>query len=137
MTELEVLNKRFIFYVNDFMWLAPLNEISNEATFEVYNKELNVPLVSKILDFLNTEKYLSLELKSKDLLSSLSTQFWDNTLLSPLFHFSGIRLKDFQREIDFQMLFQMSSNDNDFYDYANWIVEVKDFRIVGVFREQL
>jgi len=137
MTELEVLNKRFIFYVNDSMWLAPLSEMSNEATFEVYNKELNVPLVSKILNFLNTEKHLSLELKSKDLLSNLSTQFWDNTLLNPVFHFSGITLKDFQREIDFQMLFQMSSKDNDFYDYANWIVDVKDFRIVGVFREQL
>ena len=88
-------------------------------------------------DAINTEKYLSLELKSKDLLSNLSTQFWDNTILSPVFHFSGITLKDFQREIDFQMSFQMSSNDNEFYDYANWVVDVKDFRIVGVFREQL
>jgi len=32
----------------------------------------------------------------------------------------------------------MSSDDNDFgNDYANWIVDVKDFKIVGVFREQL
>jgi len=75
MAEIDILNKRFIFYENDSMWLAPLNEMGNEATFEVYNKEIDVFLVSKVLNFLNTEKYLSLELKSKDLLSSLSTQF--------------------------------------------------------------
>lgn len=138
MTEIEIDNKRFTFYKNDSMWLATLNEMGSEATFEVYNNELDVSLVSKILNFLNTEEYLSLELKGKGLLSSLSTQFWDNTLLYSVFHFSGIRLSDFRREVDFQILFHMSSNDNNFgSDYANWILDVKDFKIVGVFREQL
>lgn len=138
MTEIEILNKSFIFYEDDSMWLTSLNEISDDATFEIYNKELNVPLVTKILKFLNGEKYISLEVKSKNLLSNLSTQFWGDDLFCPIFYFTGITIFDFQRDVDFQVLFQMSSDHKGFgSDYANWRVDVKDFKIIGAFREQL
>jgi len=138
MTKLIVLDKSFSFYKKDSMWFTYLNEISNEATFEVYAEEINISLVEKILKFLTTEKYNLLESKCRDLLLSLSNQFWEGAFQNPYFDFSGIIIRDFKIETDFQLLFQMSSDEDDFgSDYANWIVNIKDFRIIGAFREQL
>jgi len=134
MRKVKILNKDFLFYESDNIWLAPLDEIGHEATFEVYNKNLDVSLISKILIFLNSEEYSSFELKSKDLLFNLSVQFWGKDLKNTRFHFSGITIRDFQREIDFQVFFHMSSNSKDFGDdFANWIIDVKDFKIVGAY----
>lgn len=138
MKKVEILNKDFLFYEGANLWLASLDEIEHEATFEVYKENLDVSLISKILSFLSSEEYFSFELKSKNLLSNLSVQFWGKDFKNIFFHFSGITIRDFQREIDFQVFFHMSSNSNDLEaDFANWIVDVKDFKIVGAYREQL
>lgn len=128
--------KNFIFKKYDDFWQANIFFNSQQTTFEVYSEELNEEIILQIDTELDT-KVLCIDKNAKYLLGELSTFFWLHNR-NKVFTFSGFVIDEITSKLflDFRMCYHCYGNDN-FSDFANWYIDIKDFRIVGCSRQQL
>ena len=125
-----------VFKKHEEFWLSNLHFDGIDTTFEIFKNEINEPLISSILIRLE-DRLLDIKSSSILLLQSLSQFFWGHSN-NLEFSFSGFVIDnqiDFQ-QCDFRMCFHCFGIEN-FSDYANWFVDIKDFKIVGCWRQQL
>ncbi len=127
---------KFIFRKFDEFWLSDFEFNQNETSFEIYQETFNEELIHKILTELNGE-LLNVNKEGVYLLSILSEIFWGHDR-NNVFQFSGFVIDNeiSQRFIDFRMCYHCTGEDN-FSDFANWFIDIKDFKIVGCIRQQL
>jgi hypothetical protein len=126
----------YIFKHYDNFWLSNLIFDTTETTFEIYTNEFNVALTEKILYELNN-KLPDIRVQAEILLKTLSPIFWGNNDYL-YFEFTGFVINpEFElSNCDFLMCFHNYGKTN-FSDYANWLVGIKDFKIIGCYRQQL
>ena len=108
---------------------------NSENTFEIHSESLNESLIEDIL--LNMSNQI--EILDKDalpLLVHLSKVFWGNDHNS-CFVFSGFLIDETTTRLDIDFRMSYHNSGDEFSDYANWYIDVKDFRIMGCFRQQL
>lgn len=117
-------------------WMADLSFNKKETTFEIYDEVLNEGKIQKIILELEN-KVLILDKEGRCLLSKLSSIFWQHDKNSH-FTFSGFVIDEMTKStfLDFRMCYHCYGEDQ-FSDYANWFVDVKDFRIVGCRRQEI
>jgi len=131
----KIINNQ-IFKKYENFWLSNINFDRTETTFEIFNDEIDEPLILSILSTLES-RVLKLKTSSIPLLKQLSQIFWEHDNNTE-FLFSGFVIDtqiDFQ-QCDFRMCFHCSGLGN-FSDYANWFINIKDLKIVGCWRQQL
>ncbi|WP_299108781.1 hypothetical protein [uncultured Tenacibaculum sp.] len=130
-------NYEFKFY--EEVWISNIiNELGN-FSIEVYKDTLDQNKLGKVLKFIESETLLTILKRSEALLQLLAINFWGEDYKGAEFNFQGIIISANVDEelVDFQLCFHMSSALNDFDDFANWIVDMKNSKITGVKREQL
>jgi hypothetical protein len=130
----EIINNiRFIKYEN--FWQAKLMFNSQEITFEVYQENLDDLKIQEILSKLDTQ-ILELYHQSFPILTALSCAYW-REIKACSFKFTGFSIGLHQTNLftDFRLCFTLFGEDN-FTDYANWMVDIKDNRITGCRREE-
>ncbi len=117
-------------------WLSNFQFNGSETSFEIYKETFNEDLIHKILNELNGE-LLGVNKEGIYLLSILSEIFWGHGR-NNVFQFSGFVIDNEtdQRFIDFRMCYHCIGEDN-FSDFANWFIDIKDLKIVGCIRQQL
>jgi hypothetical protein len=126
----------FLFKKYDEFWLSNLMFNQSESTFEIYAETLNESQLQKILSNFNT-KISQIDVECRFLLEALSEVFWGHNQ-NKIFDFSGFVIDTTTDKlmIDFRMCYHCSGKDG-FSDFANWLIDVKDFKIVGCSRQQL
>lgn len=136
MSNNEKIINEFLFKKYDEFWLSNLIFNQSETTFEIYSETLNESQLQKIVSNFNT-KILQIDVECRVLLESLSEVYWRHNK-NNLFDFSGFVIDSTTDKlmIDFRMCYHCSSKDG-FSDFANWLIDVKDFMIVGCSRQQL
>ena len=136
MNNLEKKIGNILFRKYDEFWISDIEFNSIESSIEIYKETLNEVLLKKILSELNG-KVLELDFDGQQILFSLSKAFWGHSQ-NNIFKFSGIVIDNTSENlfIDFRMCYHCSGEDN-FSDYANWYIDIKDFKIVGCSRFQL
>lgn len=127
----------FKFY--DGIWISTLQVNGKEIEFEIYKETFDELLVSDILGFIESDNFDKVKYQSVKLLTQLSLSFWGYNYQDSIFHLQGISIgMDVDEEIaDFQCIYHMSSIQNDFEDFANWKVDIENYKVIGVRREQI
>ncbi|WP_372871142.1 hypothetical protein [Shewanella sp.] len=129
-----------IFRYFDDVWICEISAADGQDfSVEIYQEEYDDELLVRILSFLETDAFDTLKSDGLAQLAILSTAFWGAGYSDAAFDFQGVTIgMDSDSDLsDFQLIYHMSSALNDFDDYANWIVDIKDYRVVGVRRQQL
>jgi hypothetical protein len=126
----------FVFKKYEDFWLSNILFNNNENTFEIYQENLNETAINKILLELN-KRVVKIDIDAISLLKMLSKVFWGHNRNND-FIFSGFIIDEATINLfaDFRMCYHCSGVDN-FSDYANWYIDIKDFRIIGCNRQQL
>lgn len=132
----KTINNTIFRYYEDF-WLSEVNFNGAQSTFEIYKDEINEKLLIKILAKIEANLLLDMEKKATEILKMLSIMFWGNDRNTE-FKFAGFIIDEYVDYVhsDFRMCFHCFGQDN-FSDFANWVVDIKDFKIVGCSRMQL
>jgi hypothetical protein len=132
--ELIVNNTRFVKY--DECWIGDISILKYETTIEIYSEDIDIALVSEIIEKCNNTIPLLMS-SSQEILSTVALHFWGEKGYD-IFSFSGIviGLNHNNTFIDFRLVFH-NSGKNNHSDYANWMIDIKDFKIVGCRREPL
>jgi hypothetical protein len=132
-----VISGRTFKYYEDLWMCYPEHETS-ELTFEIYNESIDSDLVAKIFSMLDDKSIQLLYTEAISWLMNLSLSFWKRDM-QPAFTLSGITigLNGGNKQSDFSLCYHMSSKIDTFSDYANWLVDIRDFKIVACSREQV
>lgn len=135
---MEVIIENRIFKRHQDVWMAPLTSEDPERTFEVYHENINTSLVKDILSKIDDGSIQHIYNDAVPCLKKLSSDFWKKDM-SPEFILSGVTigLNGGNSNSDFSLFYHMNSKINAFSDYANWLVDVRDFKITECRREQL
>ncbi len=127
---------KYIFRKYDEFWMANIEFKLIETTFEIFEETLNEDLVKRIISEIDN-KILELDINGNHLLKSLSETFWGHSK-NNVFTFSGFVIDTITQNlcIDFRLCYHCQGQDN-FSDFANWYIDIKDFKIVGCSRQQI
>jgi hypothetical protein len=127
---------KYEFVKYEDFWFANIEFKTEESSFEIFSENLNDELILRILSELNN-KILNLDKDGYKKLIDLSKSFWGHDRNNE-FTFSGFIIDTTTENliIDFRMCYHCKGDDN-FSDFANWYVDIKDFNIVGCSRQQL
>jgi hypothetical protein len=136
MNKTEKIINNYTFRKHDGFWLANLKFNHIESSIEIFKETLDEGLLNKIISELEG-KVVKLDKEGCHLLNVLSESFWGHDK-NNIFVFSGFMIDSITENmfIDFRLCYHCGGEDN-FSDYANWFIDVKDFRIVGCSRKQL
>jgi hypothetical protein len=132
----------FYFQEVESIWIADLKLDSRDITFEIHHPEIEKDtedLVKRIQDYIADGKFPKADAAARELLNGLSSAFWQGEIVDPAFSLSGITIGfgNAGQDVDFELVYNMSSASKSFDDFANWIVNFKSFRVVGGRREQI
>jgi hypothetical protein len=136
MSNSEKIINNYTFKKYDGFWFSNLKFNNVESSIEIFKETLDEGLLNKIISELEY-KIVQLDKEGCHLLSDLSESFWGHDK-NKTFVFSGFVIDKITENmyIDFRLCYHCQGEDN-FSDYANWFIDVKDFKILGCSRQQL
>ncbi len=139
MKTLRINNKEYQFVGSaEECWITNILTSIGEMRVEIYTNEIDAEHLKNVIDFALQDNFAGILNRGRSLLTSLSAEFWgpeidDAEFLSPDI---SIGLYHDLKTVDFQINFQMRSAKDNFDDLANWKVDIKNKKIIGVRREE-
>lgn len=130
---------KYVFNFYDELWVSEIITFKESFSFEIYGLSFDNICITRILEFVEKDSFYKIKNKGKEVLNLLAIHFWGEEYKDSIFDFQGIVVDlESEEELgDFQLYYHMISKSNEFEDFANWILDIKDFKITGARRKQL